>query len=456
MALTLRDLKDDAAAKLAAGQPIDALRIYHLILLNMPLDFQLRLQIGDVLVGLGKNDAAQTVFNAVAKHNIRSGEPLQAMVALKRSAALGATADAIVADLVRMYASESGTVGRGLRPAPVDDSIDIPEGAAIAAEMPENTLISETTQTASRIENIVDYPKTVPPIPILSTVTSQAFARLFEKLTLKQFVPGDFVIRQGEPGQEIYFLARGTVDVVCKGGDPAPDEDLVHLARLGPGSLFGEMALVSTDPRSASVICETPVDALQLKRADIEVLSEKLPTVAAAMKRFTRERMIHNLFATNPLFKPFNAESQKKLLAQFTGHEIPKNTIYLEQGQPGKGLYIILQGRAEVLKWEDEAYTRVADLGPGDVSGEISLLYEEPISATVRTTTPATVLFLARELFTPIVNAFPELLAYYNRLAESRLADTEFKLMQRKVVDDDFIESIEDSDEQLDDDIIFI
>ena len=117
------------------------------------------------------------------------------------------------------------------------------------------------------------------------------------------------------------------------------------------------------------------------------------------MARFTRERMISNLMATNPMFHPFDDDAKKQLLARFTGHEVPKGTIFLEQNNPGSGLYVILQGAAEVLKWDDKEYVKLADIGPGDVVGEISLLHEEPITATVRTTAQSTLLFLARELF---------------------------------------------------------
>jgi cAMP-dependent protein kinase regulator len=261
---------------------------------------------------------------------------------------------------------------------------------------------------------------------------------------------GGAVVRQGDIGDAIYFLARGEVRIArrAEGGEEQ------QLARLGPGSLFGEMALVGDDPRSASVICDGPADVLELKRERVAEVSARMPGVAAAMGRFTRERIIANLLATNPLFQPFDETQRRQLLARFTGHEVPTGTIFIEQGKAGNGLYVILQGKAEVLKWDGATYLSLATLGPGDVAGEISLIHEEPATATVRTTTPATLLFMARELFHPLVEAVPELLAHFARLSQARLEDAEFKLMRNSVIDDDFVEDLEES--ELDEDDVIL
>jgi CRP-like cAMP-binding protein len=73
----------------------------------------------------------------------------------------------------------------------------------------------------------------------------------------------------------------------------------------------------------------------------------------------------------------------------------------------------------------------------------------------VRTTTPTTLLFLARELFKPLLESIPELLVHFNKLANQRLSDTEFKMMQQTVLDDDFIEELDEA-ELSEDELVFI
>jgi CRP-like cAMP-binding protein len=121
-----------------------------------------------------------------------------------------------------------------------------------------------------------------------------------------------------------------------------------------------------------------------------------------------------------------------------------------------------LQGQSEVLSWNGTEYIKVADLKPGDIAGEISLIYDEDATATVRTVSRSTLLFLARELFKPLVEAYPELLKYFAKMANARVADTGEKLEAEKIASGDGIENVDESDDDTDidelsgDDLIMI
>jgi CRP-like cAMP-binding protein len=447
MPRTLLDLKQAAEQRLAAGRVVDALKVYRLVLEALPLDFNLRLEIGDALSRGNADRQACAIWQAVADHDIKSGSPLRAMVAIKLLEAAGLLVEPLIDALTATYAAGSPKLGRGLRPAPGDYSLEVRDDLDLDYAMDERQVVEESARMAAFTGNIRNYPPVVPPLAIFSALEPAAFSRFLGMMRLRRFKAGDTVVRQGEVGKELFFIARGEVRVVRRVERPGSPAEDAFLARLGPGSLFGEMALVSAEPRGASVICEESSDLLQLTREQVEQAVTEMPHVAGAMARFTRERVISNLLATNPLFAPFDTDTRKQLLARFTGHEVPPGTIFLEQGTPGTGLYLLLQGRAEVLKWDGGEYVKLAELGPGDVAGEISLLHEEPATATVRTTATTTLLFLARELFQPLIEAVPELLAHFARLAQSRLDDTEFKLMRDRVLDDDFVESVDDVDE---------
>ena len=461
MPRTLTDLKTEAQRRLAAGRFVEALKVYRLVLEGAPLDFDLRLEIADAFLMRKMTSQARTIYQAAAQHDTRSGNPLRALVAIKQLPSLGVDVGPLVAAVAEKYCVGSPSLGRSVKPAPADLSAAVRDDIDLDYAMPETEVAAGLANMAAYTENIRNYPPLVPPIAIFSTLERDAFVELVGLLDLVRCADGKAIIRQGTPGDAVYFVARGEVRVVRTvagvSGEEQEQEQEHALARLGPGSLFGEMALLSSDPRGASVICEGPVDVLELKRERVEQIAARMPNVAGAMGRFTRERLISNLLATNPLFQPFDETSRKQLLARFTGHEVPRGTQFIEQGKPGNGLYVILQGKAEVLKWDGERYVNVATLGPGDVAGEISLVQETPATATVQTTTPATLLFMARELFYPLVEAVPELLVHFARLSQARIEDTDFKLMRNRVVDDDFIESVEDGEAVLDeDDIVFI
>src|SRR5690606_1532813 len=117
--------------------------------------------------------------------------------------------------------------------------------------------------------------------------------------------------------------------------------------------------------------------------------------IALALDKFTRERLLNNLLATSPLFRPLDRTQRFDLVRRFKAHDVAPGVNLIEEGAPGRGLFVLLAGQVDVSKRDGEHKVLLATLGPGDVFGEISLLNEEPASATVTAAAQSTVLVLA-------------------------------------------------------------
>ena len=89
---------------------------------------------------------------------------------------------------------------------------------------------------------------------------------------------------------------------------------------------------------------------------------------------------------------------------------------------------MLLSGKVDVWRRDDNSQVLLATLGPGDVFGEISLVLDEPTSASVTTTQQSTVLFLGREVFERLLKAVPAIGQYVRELGEERLMDTRLLL----------------------------
>jgi CRP-like cAMP-binding protein len=97
----------------------------------------------------------------------------------------------------------------------------------------------------------------------------------------------------------------------------------------------------------------------------------------------------------------------------------PGDTI-VKQGEPGDGLYLILSGSAQVLRGGSDAPRALTTLGPFRSFGEISLLVDQPRSATVVATTPLRCVKLTRPQLTTVEEKEPALaLRLYRLVAES-------------------------------------
>ena len=113
-------------------------------------------------------------------------------------------------------------------------------------------------------------------------VTRMQIARTDMIMPLR-FVAGQEIIRQGEPGSRFYMISSGKVDVVQRTGS---DEKV--LATLGPGQYFGEVALLKSSGRNATVKAVEDTTVLSIARKNFTALVENLPILGQAFSQTAR------------------------------------------------------------------------------------------------------------------------------------------------------------------------
>jgi CRP-like cAMP-binding protein len=92
---------------------------------------------------------------------------------------------------------------------------------------------------------------------------------------------GRELTREGERGREFFVLVEGEVDVT-KGGD--------HIRTLSAGDFFGEIALVSDEPRTATVTAKGPIRVLVITDRAFKALIERSPGIDAEVQEAAAER----------------------------------------------------------------------------------------------------------------------------------------------------------------------
>lgn len=106
-------------------------------------------------------------------------------------------------------------------------------------------------------------------VPLFATLSPAEVARIAEALVPISYAQGETIISQGDVGQEFFILAEGTTEITLIGEDGGPAQ---KVNELGPGDYFGELALLTNAPRSATVTAITPVQCLVLSRSDFNRL----------------------------------------------------------------------------------------------------------------------------------------------------------------------------------------
>jgi len=109
---------------------------------------------------------------------------------------------------------------------------------------------------------ICEFLKTV---DAFSHLTPIELTNVAEKMTKRQFIAGDVVIRQGESGEEFFLISDGTVEVMREGHD---------VAQLGAGDFFGEGSLITGEPRNATVVANDNLETYVLGKAEFRAAIE--------------------------------------------------------------------------------------------------------------------------------------------------------------------------------------
>lgn len=122
-----------------------------------------------------------------------------------------------------------------------------------------NVVVTESVMTALFLSKV----------PAFAQLAPNALAEVADHMGRERFPAGTRIIRQGDPGDKFYLIASGSVEVL-----QSRDGSEVPIARLGVGDFFGERALLTDEPRNATVIAREDTDVLTLKKADFRAALE--------------------------------------------------------------------------------------------------------------------------------------------------------------------------------------
>lgn len=133
-------------------------------------------------------------------------------------------------------------------------------------------------------------------IPLFQLLEQHEREELAAQLELVRFAGGEAVFHLGDPGDSLYIICKGTVEVYFKNDTG----ERIVLERPGPGDFFGELAFLEEGCRSASVVALSDTEAFRLSHKNLERFIESRPQAAlqilAALSRRLRqtsERLRH-------------------------------------------------------------------------------------------------------------------------------------------------------------------
>jgi CRP-like cAMP-binding protein len=135
-------------------------------------------------------------------------------------------------------------------------------------------------------KNDIDYLCSLPPFKNLNEELTSSLAKNLETI---EYPTGTVIFNAGDEGDSFYVIKKGTVSVFIT----APDsEEKVTLSNLHEGDYFGEMALLTGEPRSASVETASEVTLIRLEKKGFEQLLEKDPKISISISHMISQRLM--------------------------------------------------------------------------------------------------------------------------------------------------------------------
>ncbi len=141
-------------------------------------------------------------------------------------------------------------------------------------------------------------------VPIFAPLSEEEIQKLAEASTIRVFAPGEAIVRKGQEGGSMYVIVRGTVSVQL----PGPDGPTT-INTLRTNDFFGEMSLLTGEPRTASVVADEETDVLQIRKAAVKPLFEANPELLSAISEIVEER--RSLLVSNQVEKADSKESEE-------------------------------------------------------------------------------------------------------------------------------------------------
>jgi cAMP-dependent protein kinase regulator len=313
---------------------------------------------------------------------------------------------------------------------PFHESLEKDELLAKAVEIVEIAIKSFEEDRAAG-----PAPKLSPQI-LFSSLDEPGLLAMIEIFDVRVVSRGTTLVQEGSIGDEAFFVARGELDVQKAGKAGAQP---IGLARLGAGALFGEMALLSRAPRTATVIAAVPSVVLVANKADLDRVVGKAPSVGREFAEYCRRRMLENLVRTNFILRAASPAERPALVERFTIRTFETGEKIVVQGSQPEGLHLIALGEVAIVHQDGEDSTMLAKLGPGEVVGEVALVLRRPAITDVVAHHPTVTLFLPRERLMEFVKGHPKVFVDLYELAVKRDEETSSIAAEEAAETEDFV-----------------
>ena len=187
-------------------------------------------------------------------------------------------------------------------------------------------------------------------VPAFACLPTPALEELVERLEEDRYPPGAAIVTEGEAGDLLYLIAEGSAEV-----STAEQNSPVPLAALGPGEIFGEIALLEPGSRrQATVTATTPLLTLSLVAPYFRQVLDTHPEARAASSEASQTLLVAKFLKQASPFSTLDGACLRKPAARLKPKTVPAGATIVRQGAYGEQCYFLRSGQVEVVMEEQE------------------------------------------------------------------------------------------------------
>lgn len=359
-------------------------------------------------------EARKSTIHAGPRDQPRTGDEhgtLQAAAkALERAESVDEADDDFFPEIDESSAIELVLTPAELAPPPLPPRMSLIELDPSELEVIEDDVLFVDVEELPHRRTAEDL-AALPATPLLAELPKPVLQRLLAEAELRELEAGAFLIEVGQPSDALFLVVEGGVSVHVPGSTEAP-------IALGEGELVGESCLLDEVSRRADVVVAPGgVSALRIAKSTLDALVDEHPPLHDLLLELLGRRLLANLLLTSPVFAGFDSDTKRELAALFQLRSASRDTVLVERGKRGDGLYCVLLGALEARG------ERTKRLGPGTVLGQRSLITRQPSSVDVICVTDTLLLRLPAARFNELAATYPPVLMYLSELATGPIDD---------------------------------
>jgi CRP-like cAMP-binding protein len=238
-----------------------------------PENFNLLLRQAEILGLAGDRDKAIGVYRKLARHYAEQGFYARAIAVINKVLRLDASRQDVTKELARFIAAQQQAEQAEqakLKRATVPAEAPLAPPAAPAEPDPASEQ-DEKERAASHF--FAEFPRA-------------ALEELISSTAVRSFFPADVIVREGDSGRSLFLIEEGEVEVQTQDPSGRP----LVLAQLGAGTFFGEVAVLTGRPRTATIVATSTVTVIEISRDDLDRIAAQHPKVREVLQRFYEKR----------------------------------------------------------------------------------------------------------------------------------------------------------------------